>query len=191
MKSYLLGHISVFDYRGKGSLLDLDLKSKSKDIAMTDTFMCNFSDIGFSPEEKHQLTQQHRLELIHYRSLSLSEIEKKVNELIKQIKKIDSENIEIEANGFGAFLCLSAIVTNKLPKNKKYVFQLKEIPISIFPQEMVKSQTQYHNIFVAFSLLEKGWLRHFNTLTRPPRFFEELNQVNDLENAMKSSFRVA
>ncbi len=179
MKSCLAGTIE-FKNLVNDKIHKHEFLSKEKNIKITETFMNNFNDLKLPLSEKQQFTQEDRCKIIHYRSLQLSEVELFVNQLIAIIQKRSEDSIYVQASGLGAYICLTAIVSNLLPKNKKYSFSLEGIPIKLFPKKFIKLKKPSYHISIHYFIKKDCWLRPFSTLTTSPQYLKKISDLTVL-----------
>jgi hypothetical protein len=187
MQSHLLGTIELTNPMLKKSIKTYSVNSNFRNISMTDTFMNNFKKMGFTEDEKQNLTQENRYELIHYQSLTLEDVKDFVSQFISRINSSDCEAICINATGFGAYVCLAAIMSEKLPRNKRYQINLEGIPIKLFPKKLVTTHKATHNVEISYTIQEKCWFNDFNSLTTAPAHLSNIKQLIDLRLNRKRS----
>ena len=151
---------------------------------LSEALMGNFCDLDLSLEEKRLLTRNHRQELNGYRQMPIHEIQKKAQKLIKELKKTEQQSLQVQASDLGTFICLAAIYSGELPKNKTFSFELGLAPLKFFPTSLLK-ETQVSNSKIYFQYDEDCWLRHFKNLIwhqqlpeQSTFFDEDLQQIN-------------
>ena len=127
--------------------------------------MASWEFLNFSQEEKMQLSTKHRKVLNSYRQINPFALNVDAQELIEQIKKCKSNHMVIEANDYGAYICLAALYSGKLPPNKKIEFQFAASPIALFPKIMLKNAPKTNAHKIVFNVQENCWLSPFSTLT--------------------------
>lgn len=132
--------------------------------AFDQTMMASFDFLNFSPEEKKQLSTRHRRVLNHYRQLSPFMINSDAKELIENIMECKSEKMVIEAHDYGAYICLAALYSGKLPANKKIEFHFESSPLALFPKSLLKNAPKAAGHKVVFKVCEDSWLSPFTTL---------------------------
>lgn len=128
------------------------------------TIMSSWDFLNFSNEEKKMLSNKHRKMLNNYRHINPFALNVDAQELIEQIKKCKSDNMVIEAHDYGAYICLAALYSGKLPANKKIEFQFEGSPIALFPKTMMKSDPKSLEHKIVFQVKENCWLAPFSTL---------------------------
>lgn len=128
------------------------------------TMMSSFDFLNFSPEEKKQLSTRHRIVLNNYRQINPFALNVDARELIEQIAKCKSSTLIIEAHDYGAYICLAALYSGKLPSNKKIEFHFEESPLALFPKSLLKNSPKNHDHKIVFRVCEKSWLSPFSTL---------------------------
>ncbi|MBT7611339.1 MAG: hypothetical protein HN576_16385 [Bacteriovoracaceae bacterium] len=180
MRSCLSGKIELSDLEFKKNIKKYDVNSGQKEISMAETFMTNFSDIELSEYEKQHLTQANRCELIHYKSITFAEVESFARQLLSNISSNHSEMISIKASGFGAYVCLAAITSQELPKNKKYQIVLEGFPLMLYPKDLMKTKRATHNVEITYTIEEESWLNSFSSLTAAPDHLNQIDQLMDL-----------
>lgn len=128
------------------------------------TIMSSFDFLNFSIEEKKQLSNRHRRELNNYRHINPFALNLDAKELIDQIVKCKSQNLVIEAHDYGAYICLAALYSGKLPSNKKIEFQFEGAPLALFPKNLLKNPPKNTHHKILFRVCEDSWLSPFSTL---------------------------
>ncbi|MDD0851551.1 hypothetical protein HBN50_00530 [Halobacteriovorax sp. GB3] len=140
--------------------------------SMQDTLMYNFKDQGFCESEKRALSQPIREKLFQYKHINPKQIQKYANQLVKEINQLDQDIIRIEASEVGAFICLAAMFSGKLSKQKDIYFELSSFPVKLFPRELVKKTSEGHAHHINICLNEDCWLKPFQTLRECPEYME-------------------
>jgi len=166
-------------FKGKIKILNskkpkrtLDFKFETQDFSIDQVVMGNFCNLGFNESEKRDLSAGHRQIIKRYQTINEKELKRYSNELIKFIKETNSERVDIEASDAGTFICLTAIYSGKLPKDKEIFFHLSSSPIQLFPKALVKSKTAAHAVSINFCQVGNSWLRSFNCLQKAPDYIE-------------------
>lgn len=131
---------------------------------LADTMMSSFDHLNFTAEEKKQLSRTHRKMLNNYRHLSPFSLNLDAKLLIEEINQSKQTHVVIEANHYGAYICLAALYSGKLSPDKKIEFILEKAPLALFPQSFMKSKTQNQSHKVVFHLSEDCWLSPFSSL---------------------------
>ncbi len=125
------------------------------------TIMASWDFLNFSDEEKKMLSKKHRQMLNNYRQINPFALNVDAQELIEHINKCKSDSMVIEAHDYGAYICLAALYSGKLPTNKKIEFLFAGSPIALFPKTMMKSAPKHK---IVFNVKENCWLAPFSTL---------------------------
>ena len=128
------------------------------------TIMASFDFLNFSAEEKKQLSSRHRKMLNNYRHINPFALNVDAKELVDQITKCKSQSIVIEAHDYGAYICLAALYSGKLPSNKKIEFHFEGSPLALFPKTLLKTQPKNIDHKIVFRVQESCWLSPFSTL---------------------------
>lgn len=128
------------------------------------TMMSSFDFLNFSPEEKKQLSTRHRRVLNHYRQISPFSLNADAKALIDQIIKCKSDTLVIEAHDYGAYICLAALYSGKLPESKKIEFHFEGSPLALFPKSLLKNSPKNFAHKIVFKVSENSWLSPFSTL---------------------------
>jgi hypothetical protein len=128
------------------------------------TIMASWDFLNLSVEEKKQLSTRHRKMLNKYRHINPFALNVDAQELIELIKKCKAETMVIEAYDYGAYICLAALYSGKLPANKKIEFHFAGSPIALFPKTMLKATPKNIDHKIVFRLKENCWLAPFSTL---------------------------
>jgi hypothetical protein len=134
------------------------------ETAFDQTIMSSWDFLNFSVEEKKQLSSRHRKMLNSYRHINPFTLNVDAQELIGQIKKCKSNHMVIEASDYGAYICLAALYSGKLPSNKKIEFHFAGSPLALFPKKMMKSNPKNIEHKIVFNVKESCWLAPFSTL---------------------------
>jgi hypothetical protein len=129
------------------------------------TIMSAWDFLNFSDAEKKQLSNNHRKLLNRYRHINPFALNVDAQELIEHINKCKIENMVIEAQDYGAYICLAALYSGKLATNKKIEFQFTKSPLALFPKTMLKTAPKNIKHKIVFNMKENCWLTPFSTLT--------------------------
>ncbi|MBY0412608.1 MAG: hypothetical protein K2Q18_00510 [Bdellovibrionales bacterium] len=138
--------------------------NESMDAGFENTIMSSFDFLNFSAEEKKQLSTRHRKMLNNYRSINPFALNLDAKELVEQIEKCKASTLIIEANDYGAYICLAALYSGKLPSNKKIEFHFEGAPLALFPKAFLKSQPKNSQHKIIFRVRENCWLSPFRSL---------------------------
>lgn len=134
------------------------------EMGFDETMMSAFDFLNFSPEEKKCLSLKHRSLLNNYRQLNLFSLNADAQKLIEEIKQCKGERLTIEACDYGAYICLAAFYSGKLPADKKIDFVIEKSPLALFPTTFLKSPPKGQDKKLVFKVTEKCWIRPFSTL---------------------------
>ena len=128
------------------------------------TIMSSFDFLNFSIEEKKQLSTKHRKMLNNYRQINPFALNVDAKELVDQISKCKTSSIVIEAHDYGAYICLAALYSGKLPADKKIEFHFQGAPLALFPKTLLKTPPKNLDHKIVFKVKEDCWLSPFSTL---------------------------
>lgn len=131
---------------------------------LCDTMMASFENLNFSTEEKKQLSRSHRKMINYYRHISPFSLNADAKQLVMAINQSNKTSVVIEANHYGAYVCLAALYSGKLSENKKIEFILEQAPLALFPKALMKSEPKDRIHKVVFNLSEDCWLSPFSSL---------------------------
>lgn len=134
------------------------------EMGFDQTIMASFDFLNLNPEEKKQLSKRHRQMLNNYRHINPFALNVDAQELIEHIAKCKSERMVIHAHDYGAYICLAALYSGKLPTNKKIEFHFESSPLALFPKSFLKSQPKSNEHKIVFHVQEDSWLGPFSTL---------------------------
>lgn len=148
---------------------------------LTDTMMASFENINFTTEEKKHLSRSHRKMLNYYRHLNLFTLNMDAQKLIQEINQSKQSSVVIEANHYGAYICLAALYSGKLSPDKKIEFILEKAPLALFPKVFIKSEPKDRLHKVVFNMSEDCWLSPFTSL----------NSNHKIKCALKTAKKVA
>jgi hypothetical protein len=133
-------------------------------VGFDQTMMSSFNFLKFSSDEKKQLSTRHRKVLNHYRQISPFTLNADAKALIEQIIKCKSDSLVIEAHDYGAYICLAALYSGKLPTTKKIEFHFESSPLALFPKSLLKNSPKNFDNKIVFKVSENSWLSPFSTL---------------------------
>jgi len=159
------GHIHFIKNKSRKVLMRFDVPVQKLD--MEQTFMSSFKALQLSEEEKREFSLKYREEIKQYQNIKRSILREYASELIAQFDKQKENNFTVEASGIGAYICLAAILSGKLPDAKKYNFHFSEVPLNLFPKQLVKDTKSSRSIQIHVEE-EDSWLSKFKSLTSVP-----------------------
>jgi len=133
------------------------------------TLMTNFKNLKLNDEEKRQFSQKCREEIVHYQNLQEESLFPYVEKLLTSIHQSNQTELRIVAQDLGAFICLAAIYSGRLPQNKVLIFELSDAPISLFPKKWIRETKQAKAVEIHFQL-HSSWLTSFQTLAKCPAY---------------------
>lgn len=142
----------------------MSYSSEPIEVGFEETIMASFDFLNFSPEEKKQLSSRHRKVLSSYRQINPFALNMDAKDLIDQISKCKNDKLVIEAHDYGAYICLAALYSGKLPQNKTIEFHFASSPIALFPKSFLKTPPKNSEHKIVFSVSEDCWLSPFSTL---------------------------
>lgn len=138
-------------------------KTEPLSVGFEQTFLSSFQNLNFTPEEKKHLSKRHRELLNSYRQINPFALNADALKLVEQISHCKASKLKIEANDYGAYICLAALYSGKLPQDKTIEFYFEKSPIALFPKTLLKNQVcSSHKII--FRLSEDCWLKPFSSL---------------------------
>lgn len=164
------GKIETFCSNQKPKNLCFDV-TPSSSPEMKEVLMVNFKKYHLTPEEKRNLSQKHREQIIAYQSISNQSLDPYVGKLLDLIKNKKEETLHIKASHFGAFICLAAIYSKSFPANSKVIFHLTSLPLSLFPKKWTKTNKLSSNVQIHFEE-DVCWEGNFKSLTQAPNHLE-------------------
>lgn len=142
----------------------MSYQSLKTETEFENTIMSSFDFLNFSPEEKKHLSSRHRKILNNYRQISPFTLNADAIELVEKIKKCKSSTLVIEAHDYGAYICLAALYSGKLPSEKKIEFYFEGSPLALFPKSLLKNSHKNIEHKIIFRICENSWLGPFSTL---------------------------
>lgn len=135
---------------------------------ITETFMSQFKELPLNESEKKHLSQSNRYELKFYKNIDSDELQTTINDFINGLKSYYGKPLIVEANSTGAFLCLAAILSGKLPKGQDWTFELTDLPVAVFPLDLIKAPEALETFHVNFQFHPNSWMNSFPTLKKAP-----------------------
>jgi hypothetical protein len=150
----------------KSSIMKYSSPSFHEDFEekLCDTMMASFESMQFSTEEKKHLSRNHRKLINYYRHISNLSLESDAKQLVLAINHSKQTQFVIEANHYGAYVCLAALYSGKLSSDKKIEFILEKAPLALFPESFMKFEPKNPLHKVIFHLSEDCWLSPFSSL---------------------------
>lgn len=143
---------------------------------LCDTMMASFLSLNFSAEEKKHLSRSHRKMINYYRHINPFSLKTDANQLVSTINQSKQNHFVIEANHYGAYVCLAALYSGKLSEDKKIEFILEKAPLALFPKSFMKSEPKDRLHKVVFHLSEDCWLSPFSSLYNNQRIKYSLSK---------------
>lgn len=129
------------------------------------TFLNCFEKYNFTTDEKKELTHLNREYICNYESIQSQKFDKYAKELATIINKLGKENndIELNANYAGAFICLKAIFEGYINNPGQVYFNLQNSPFGLFkfPQTKFKMPS---NIVINLKSHPDFWSERFTSL---------------------------
>lgn len=132
--------------------------------SLTDTMMTSFHHLKLTAMEKKQLSRSHRKILNYYRHLNPFSLNQDAKKLVLEINQYQDAHVVIEADQYGAFICLAALYSGKISEEKRIEFILKDSPLALFPKVLAKKEPKENLHKIIFRLSESSWLEPFNSL---------------------------
>ncbi len=148
--------------KNTSTLLKFEMAMFTNDFS--DTFMSNFRDLNLTEKEKKSLSRAHRDLIGQYKKISPFSLNKDKNNLLQAIESSKETSITIEASEYGAYICLAAAYSGKLPENKKIKFVLSSSPIALFPKSFVKNEDLPNNCEIIYCIKSEHWFDNFESL---------------------------
>nr|BDT29221.1 hypothetical protein BHI3_26870 [Bacteriovorax sp. HI3] len=133
------------------------------EMSFDQTIMSSFDFLNLNPDEKKQLSSRHRKMLNNYRHINPFALNVDAQEFVESIAKCKSDKIIIHANDYGAYICLAALYSGKIPSDKKIEFHFESSPLALFPKTFLKNTPKTDHKIV-FHVQEDSWLGPFSTL---------------------------
>jgi hypothetical protein len=144
---------------------------------LADSMMASFENLKLTAEEKKQLSRSHRKMLNYYRHLNPFSLNMDAKKLIAEINQSKKNHFVIEANHYGAYICLAALYSGKLSQDKKIEFILEKAPLALFPKAFMKSVPKSNHHHVVFNMTEDCWLSPFSSLYNNQKMKYSLKSV--------------
>jgi hypothetical protein len=135
---------------------------------ITETFMSQFKELPLNQNEKKGLSQNNRYELKFYRSIEEDDLIPVIDSFVHDLKMYYGKPLIVEASSTGAFLCLAAILSGKLPKDQNWTFELTDFPVAVFPENLIKSPNSLENYHINFQFHPNSWMNAYPTLKKAP-----------------------
>ena len=153
----------------------------------SDLLMEKFSPLTFSRKEKKFLSNEIRKNIWFYNHIDIDLLNTYSDQLRESISHHHDDHMIIETSGFGSFICLHSILSGKIDKNKTIDFHLAEVPLSLFPRQLIKSKVpKNHPVFI--HIAPSSWLAPFKSLVTRPFKMRGKFQIlisEEIEEALK------
>lgn len=133
-------------------------------VEFEQNIMSSFDFLNLKMEEKKQLSTKHRKMLNHYRQINPFALNVDAQDFVNQVINCPTDKLIIEAQDYGAYICLAALYSGKLPKNKKIEFHFEGSPLALFPKTLLKSPPKNFDHKIVFHVQANSWLSPFTTL---------------------------
>ncbi len=157
------GKIFLFEDSKASKKALLSYKTEPLYVGFDQTMMSAFDYLKLDPEEKKHLSKRHRDLLYSYRQINPFTLNADAQKLIDQIISCRGNKLKIEANDYGAYICLAALYSGKLPADKSIEFLFEKSPLALFPKSLLKGEkSSAHKI--TYLLSEDCWLKPFSSL---------------------------
>lgn len=132
-------------------------------VGFEQTMMSAFDFLNLTAEEKKQLSKKHRDLLSSYHQINPFMLNADAHTFVEEVTQCKGKKIRIEAHAYGAYICLAALYSGKLPADKTFEFVFEKAPLALFPKTLVKGSSDYrHKIIMQVS--DDCWLKPFSTL---------------------------
>lgn len=141
----------------------MSYQTEPLEVGFDQSMMCSFDFLNFSAEEKKRLSKKHRDLLSSYRQINPFALNADAQTFIDQINACKGKKIKVEANDYGAYICLAALYSGKLAEDKVIEFIFEKSPLALFPQTLLKRQKDYPHK-VVLKIGEDCWLKPFSSL---------------------------
>lgn len=142
------------------------------DPHLCDLLMSEFAPLGLASHEKRELSRRDREQLCRFRNLETNDVKKHASKFLKAVAKIRAgSEVVISASDVGAYVCLAAIYSGELPDHITLSFRLKDIPVKLFPKELVRTDMP-HNVDIDVYSEEDSWINRFQTICELPAHME-------------------
>ena len=153
--------VSASGPKPRRSILNYDLSLE--ELPLMKKCMKNFKELNFTEEEKRKLCLKTREHIQRYMTIDCRELLECAEELARKLSKMKEHDIVINAGDYGAYICLAAYCTGKLPRNKNISFQLWTVPLALFPKKLSKKTiVNSHNMNFHFD--RESWIHPFKSL---------------------------
>ena len=137
---------------------------KGFEESLTDTMMSSFDYLDLTAPEKKLLSRSHRKMLNYYRYLNPFALNLDAKNLVIEINNFNDDHVVVEANHYGAYVCLAALYSGKISSHKKVDFILEQAPLALFPKAFIKENTINKKHTVLFRISEDSWIKPFSSL---------------------------
>ena len=136
---------------------------------ITETFTSQLKELPLNSKEKKNLSQNNRYELKFFKSIEEDDLHGVIDDFVNGLKSYYGKPMVVEASSTGAFLCLAAILSGKLPEDQNWTFELTDLPVAVFPQDLIKSPSALDHFQINFQFHPNSWMNSFPTLKKGPQ----------------------
>lgn len=171
--------------RHKGGHLQKYMYKDCCNHELKNTFMRNFQFLNLSETEKQCLTREKRSLIYSIININCKQLQNDAKEMVKKIKKSKDFCISIQAEGYGSFVCLTAIYLGTLPTNKEINFNLTCCPLKLFPESLIQNNENIKHFQQRISLnwKEDCWTKEIKSLRDFPEHCGDFELIYDPDQA--------
>lgn len=156
----------------KKPVKNIEFEFQAKKLEMTEILMSHFSHLELSHEEKKNLTFKHRELIAQIENIPAKQIQKYSNALVNELKQFKNKSVTIKASHLGAYICLSAIFSGKVPVENDWQFELSSVPLKLFPEMLVKENRAALSQSIHFQMEKDCWMKPFKSLYACPEYLQ-------------------
>lgn len=143
-------------------------KAEIPETVLCDMLMNEFAPLGLATHEKRELSLKDRQNLCRFRNLDDDNIRHHADQFLKKLSKMrPGTQVTVNAKDVAAYVCLAAIYSGDVPEHIELNFELSEVPVKLFPENLVCAEMP-DNVALSFCEPKDTWLERFQSICEVP-----------------------
>ncbi len=156
------------EFVNNGTSKAFSFKTEIPETLLCDMLMSEFAPLGLRTHEKRNLSLKDRQHLCRFSKLDGQDIRRHAERFLKTLSKLrPGTQVHVNAKDVAAYVCLAAIFSGDVPEHVEIVFELSEVPVKLFPKELVCAEMPA-NVDLSFISPQDSWLNQFQSICEMP-----------------------
>lgn len=164
----LKGNIFFIKQKATGKKLSVRFADPYSDInyeeSISESMISCFENLNLTVAEKQKLSLGHRKKLNYFKHLNVFFLNQDAKKLIEQINDSEENDLVIEAQSYGAYICLAALYSGRISPEKKVEFIIEKAPLALFPKVLIKHMPNTKRLKLTMLMSDDCWLAPFESL---------------------------